>query len=138
MFAVRLPSDTDQAAFRAAARRAIALEQPPRQIAFVPPDQPSLFEPLPENDAEAAFTVPRGYAELMHDAVCHRAADRFALLYDVLWRIVHGERDLVANAADPSVARLNDYARAVRRDIHKMHAFVRFRPRDIDGETVHV
>ena len=46
----------------------------------------------------AAFTVPRGYTELLYDAICHRAPDRFALLYEVLWRILHGERDLVSRA----------------------------------------
>jgi DNA polymerase len=35
------------------------------------------------------------------------------------------------------VARLEDYARNVRRDIHKMHAFLRFRPREIDGATLY-
>ena len=33
-------------------------------------------------------------------------------------------------AADPLVRRLQDLAKAVRRDIHKMHAFVRFREID--------
>ena len=77
------------------------------------------------------MTVPRTYAQLLHDAMCHRASDRFALLYDVLWRIVQGERNLVARASDPAIARLNDYAHNVRRDIHKMHAFLRFRARNV-------
>ena len=42
--------------------------------------------------------------------------DRFALLYDVLWRVIHGERDLAERASDPHVARLIDYchSRAAR------------------------
>jgi DNA polymerase len=50
---------------------------------------------------------------------------------------VNGERDLVARAADPAIARLNDYAHNVRRDIHKMHAFLRFRARTMDGAPLY-
>ena len=139
MYAVRIAADADEAEFRAAARQCIAHNLTPEQLSFVPPDEPALFSPPPDGAGKsAAFSVPRAYAELLQDAICHRAADRFALLYDVLWRIRHGARALSGNAADPVVARLNDYAVAVRRDIHKMHAFLRFRPRRVDGQTLYV
>jgi uracil-DNA glycosylase len=138
MYAVRLPRDADAVAFRDPARRALSLKVPPSEVVFVDPDQPSLFEPLPDGDPAPAFRVPRAYGELLDDAICHSAPDRFALLYEVLWRIVHGERDLMHSAADASVARLNDYAHTVRRDIHKMHAFLRFRPHRIDGRALFV
>jgi DNA polymerase len=44
------------------------------------------------------------------------------------------DRLAIEDEADPLVRRLNDLAKAVRRDIHKMHAFVRFR--EIDGRFV--
>jgi DNA polymerase len=45
-----------------------------------------------------------------------------------LWRITHGgERRLLRHATDPEVRQVGQWSRAVRRDIHKMHAFVRFR-----------
>ena len=40
-------------------------------------------------------------------------------------------------AADPAVARLNEYAKNVRRDIHKMHAFLRFRAQVHEGARVY-
>lgn len=36
-------------------------------------------------------------------------------------------------SADPHVAQLHDYARAVSRDVHKMKAFVRFRAIEVEG-----
>ncbi|MEO8552819.1 MAG: UdgX family uracil-DNA binding protein, partial [Kofleriaceae bacterium] len=49
------------------------------------------------------------------------------LLYRVLWRLAHGERRLLEDAADPDVRALELRVAQVRRDVHKMHAFVRFR-----------
>jgi uracil-DNA glycosylase len=137
MYAVPLAPDADEAAFRETARRCVALGVAPHDIVFAG-DASSLFAPLPEAAAPLALRVPRAYGELMRDAVCHRAPDRFALLYDVLWRIARGERELADNPADASVAQLAGYARNVRRDIHKMHAFVRFRVREVDGKALYV
>ena len=36
-----------------------------------------------------------------------------------------------------SLPRLNDYAHNVRRDIHKMHAFLRFRACTVDGAALY-
>ena len=123
MYAVRMRRDADEADFREAARRCISLRISPCDVAFIDPDEPSLFPPLPEGNPAHAFNVPRPYGQLLRDAICHSASDRFALLYDTLWRIVQGQRELIANPADTTVARLNEYIRNVRRDIHKMHAF---------------
>jgi DNA polymerase len=134
MYAAVISREANEAEFRVVARRGIAAALPPKQLTFVAPDEPSLLPPLPEAAVETSgFKVPRAYSQLLHDAICHRASDRFALLYDVLWRVQHGERNLLARAVDPAVARLNDYAHNVRRDIHKMHAFLRFRARTVDG-----
>jgi len=139
MYAVRIAVDADEAEFRAVARQSIVHDLAPEQVAFIAPDEPTLFPPPPDGPgATTAFSVPQQLGINARDAICHRAADRFALLYDVLWRIRHGARALADNAADPAVARLNDYARAVRRDIHKMHAFLRFRPRPVDGRMLYV
>jgi DNA polymerase len=138
MFAVPLPDDADDAEFREAAKACLAQSLAPSDIAFVSPDEPTLLPALPPpGDHDTAINVPRSYAALMRDAVCHSAPDRFALLYDVLWRILRGERDLAERASDPHVARLIAYTHSVRRDIHKMHAFLRFRERRIDDRIVY-
>src|SRR5262249_1445277 len=51
----------------------------------------------------------------------------YALLYTLVWRVTHGERALLEVASDPLVHRLNLMAKTIHRDIHKMHAFLRFR-----------
>jgi len=130
--------DADDRAFRAAARQALAAGVRPEELSFVAIDAPSLFPDLPTSDVNPGIRVPRSFDALLRDAICHRSADRFSLLYDVLWRTVHGARYLLSNAADPSVARLETYARNVRRDIHKMHAFLRFRLQRIDDRDVFV
>ena len=78
----------------------------------------------------ASFPVPRGFVEIARNVVCHSDPERFALLYAMLLRI-KADRHALEDAADPLVRRLNGLAKAVRRDIHKMHAFVRFR--EVDG-----
>jgi len=136
MYWAPMPIDADAVRFRAMARRCLTLDIAPPKVSFASPDAAPLFDCVPEVDAPASFSVPKAYAELLKLAICHQAPDRFSLLYDVLWRIRHGETSLADNPADAAVARLNDYARNVRRDIHKMHAFLRFREQRIEDRTV--
>src|SRR5262249_32296953 len=75
----------------------------------------------------ASFSVPAAYVHLAKTVVCHRDRERFALLYELLWRITHGERERMSVGADPLVHRLQRMEKAVRRDEHKMTAFLRFR-----------
>ena len=65
-------------------------------------------------------------------AVLHSDPQRFALLYRVLWRLQQN-RALMEDAADKDIVQLNALAKAVRRDEHKMHAFVRFK--EIESEA---
>lgn len=53
-------------------------------------------------------------------------------MYEALWRIKQGERDLLDVEVDETVHALRQMEKAVRRDIHKMHAFVRFEKRTVD------
>jgi DNA polymerase len=74
----------------------------------------------------ASFPVPRPFVDLARDVVCHSDPERFALLYKMLLRL-KADRNAIADQADPLVRRLQELAKAMRRDVHKMHAFVRFR-----------
>ena len=138
MFAAALPRDADEVQFRDVARRCLAAGLAPQQVVFTDPAEASLLPSIPEPARPPrARTVPRAYSDLLHHAVCHTAADRFALLYDVLWRISCGERNVLTRASDPVIARLAVYARNVHRDIHKMHAFLRFRARAHQGGMIY-
>jgi DNA polymerase len=81
----------------------------------------------------ASFPVPRAFVELARDVVCHSDPERFGLLYALLLRLKR-DHGALGDEADPLVRRLNDLAKSVRRDVHKMHAFVRFR--ELDGRFV--
>lgn len=72
--------------------------------------------------------VPAAFLDLARTASAHTDSRRWALLYRVLWRLTRGnERQLLIQATDPDVRTVQNWCKAVGRDIHKMHAFVRFR-----------
>ena len=84
-----------------------------------------------------AFSVPRPFIALARSVIFHREPERFALLYALLLR-VRAQPGALEDSADPLVRRLEGMAKEVRRDVHKMHAFVRFRAVEAGGETRYV
>ncbi len=115
------------AEWRNAARRLLAAGIPPEEVGWrVGPAGASLFgkEGLPE--PEAPVHLPRELVEIAKRVVCHRDPEVPARLYRVIWRAAR-DRDLLARAADADVDWLHKADKAIRRDVHKMHAFVRFR-----------
>jgi DNA polymerase len=80
--------------------------------------------------------VPSAFLDTARSAAAHTDPRRWALLYQLLWRITRGgERHLLAMPTDPEVRQVMLWCKAVGRDIHKMHAFVRFRLVGMDDET---
>lgn len=80
--------------------------------------------------------VPAAFVSLAQNVACHADPTRWALLYQILWRIVRGgEKHLISIASDPDMSKALLLERAVRKEIHKMHAFVRFRLIGTDEET---
>jgi probable DNA metabolism protein len=77
-------------------------------------------------DATPALTVPRLFLDLAATAICHADPVRFGVLYRVLHRLQR-DRNLLDVATDGDVATLHALAKSVRRDSHKMTAFVRFK-----------
>ncbi|HLM53307.1 MAG TPA: UdgX family uracil-DNA binding protein, partial [Pseudoxanthomonas sp.] len=71
--------------------------------------------------------VPIEFLSLAGAVLCHREPGRHALLYRMLWRTARGEGALLERATDADVHRVGVLEKAVRRDSHKMKAFVRFR-----------
>ncbi|MEF2549502.1 UdgX family uracil-DNA binding protein [Aurantimonas sp. E1-2-R+4] len=135
MHVARLACSADFDGWRPAARTALALSIPPEALSFVVGDEaPGLFaEPLPEAPADAAQpTVPKAFPDFAKKLVCHADADRFVFAYRLLWRL-QTEKRLLEIASDPDVLRATAMEKAVRRDSHKMKAFVRFREVE-DGE----
>jgi DNA polymerase len=76
------------------------------------------------------YRIPRPLAGLLEAAACNADPERWALMYRVLWRVARGgEHDLLDDPADTDVVRIEAMVRAVDREVHRMHAFVRFNER---------
>ncbi len=131
MIPIALTPGADLDGFRAATRRLVAAGARPEEIAWS--TGPTLFAATPDGP-EPAVVLPRKLTDLIRLVVCHRDPDRYGLLYTAVWRVHRGERQLLDVSTDPLVHRLERMAKSVRRDLHKMHAFVRFR-RVEDGAT---
>jgi len=130
MRVVTLPEPDDFDAWRDAARGLAAAAIPPDNVVWQIGDAPTdLFAgqastaPPP---ASPGFSVPRPFIDLARSVVQASDPERFSLLYTLLTRL-RREPGLMEDRADPLLRRLETLAKSVRRDIHKMRAFLRFR-----------
>ncbi|WP_298291119.1 UdgX family uracil-DNA binding protein [Novosphingobium sp.] len=132
-FRITLSAPDDFEGWRDAARRMIRADVPPDRITWESPADQSadLFTqgdrrlPAPPADAPQPRTS-RDFLQLAQSVILHSDSTRFSLLYRMLWRLQSRPR-LMEDKADADVRTMEDLARNVRRDIHKMRAFVRFR-----------
>jgi probable DNA metabolism protein len=121
--------------WRSAARGLLAQGVAPHEVDWAAPGEADLFggdaaaSASPGAAPGAALRISSALMTLLEAAACFRAPDRWALLYRILWRSQQGDATAMS-AADPDGARLHAMAKAVKREAHKMHAFLRFRERD--------
>jgi uracil-DNA glycosylase len=123
---IELAPGADLAGFRGAVRTLVQRNVAPAEVIWSTAGKPDLFG-LDAPGEAPPVALPRRVAELIDTVVCHRDPERYALLYTLVWRVLHGERALLEVQSDPLVHRLEMMSKAVRRDLHKMHAFLRFR-----------
>jgi uracil-DNA glycosylase len=123
----RVDPGTHFDSWRDVARRALAAGIPPDEILWN--DEAALFaeaELPPANDTP--LKVSAAFVKLARSVSCHCDPRRWPLLYSILWRLVReDERSLLSIASDMEVSLATRMSKAVGREIHKMHAFVRFR-----------
>ena len=140
---VEIPFSPDFVSWRQEARRLLSEGVRPEDVVWLPAgeDQGSLqfgsagsqYGPTMGSDAnakiqaKASLRVPRDFVEAAELAAVHRDPRRWQVLYRILWRLTHGEPHLLNIEVDDDILLLRRMAKAVGRDIHKMHAFVRFR-----------
>jgi probable DNA metabolism protein len=138
---VTLQGPADLEGFRRAARALLAQQMLPEQVSWHSSDAPvqDIFASGMAEAAAAAtaihnaafkdappVSVPPEFVTLCETAILHSDANRFGLLYRILWRLVH-EPALRHDPLDADMVKAQQMAQAVRRDMHKMKAFVRFR-----------
>lgn len=134
MIRVDLPRFGRFDAWRAAARQLAGNRVDGGQVTWADGDSPAeLFgaDPLPPPGPHPV-TASRDFLDLARTVSSHSDPERWALLYGALIRL-QDDRGFIANPADPLTDRLGRMAKSVRRDIHKMHAFVRFHELPSDG-----
>ncbi len=119
-------SVSDFESWRAVARKLLSADVLPNEIQW-DNSNTSLFEETIQPAANSKITVPSGFVELAKVVALHRDEERWPLLYRALYRITHGEHDLLKIDVDDDIRHLRLMEKAVRRDMHKMKAFVRFR-----------
>lgn len=130
---VRIEPDFES--WRDAARLLLASAAPPDRVMFVEKGLenallPGLVEQAatkPDCSPVAGPGVPRRFLRLAQCCACHADPQRWAVLYRLLWRLTHGEPQLLEVAVDDDVHHALMMEKQVRFDGHKMKAFVRFR-----------
>lgn len=127
MNVVALAHETDFDGWRKAARTLVLHDIDPSNVSWGIAKDNRLFAatPLPSS-AEGAFNVPKGFVERARTAILNRDPERFAHMYRLLWRL-RKNPDLMSVTTDADVILVERLCREIRRDEHKMHAFVRFR-----------
>ncbi len=135
---ITLAGPTDMAGFRQAARHLLAKATRPEQVVWHGTGgvmaQKALdlrkLQPAPEPGATfenvPAIHVTPEFLALCETVILHSDAQRFELLYRLLWRMAR-EPGLKQDPLDADMSLARQMAQAVRRDMHKMKAFVRFR-----------
>ncbi len=88
-------------------------------------------DPEPTGTRVPVPHVPKSFLEAAEFAATHRFPDRWNLLYRLLYRL-QTQPELLRIEVDSDVSQLRSLVQQVRRDLHKMHAFVRFRKVEAD------
>ncbi|WP_101341336.1 UdgX family uracil-DNA binding protein [Cereibacter azotoformans] len=126
---VVLPRLGTVAAWRTEARRLARAGVPAEAVVWrIGAADPDLFgsEPARPSAPPREIRLPREAVEVIETALCHADPERFARSYALLLRLADGTVRW-GDRSDPALRRLLAQERTVRREIHKMHAFVRFR-----------
>jgi probable DNA metabolism protein len=142
-----LASETDFDGWRMAARAFRLAGVAPADARFVVAGRSqtgSLFDSQSEHPGlrggarvDDAFRVPRAFFDVAQEVILHRSADRFDLMYRLLWRL-RDEPNLMKVVSDRDVADAMERAKNVSRASHKMKAFVRFRLVEDETEETYV
>lgn len=124
---VVLKEPGDFAEWRSAARGLLAGGIAPDEVSWRgSAEGASLFGDEAVVAPAGAVSLPRELLEIAERVICHRDPETAARLYRIIWRAAR-DRQLLARTTDSEIDWLCKADKAIRRDVHKMHAFVRFR-----------
>jgi len=141
MLVISIKNRTDLNEFRAHARKLWAENISPEdvtwqtetgnELVFEQADVNKLFEP----SNNKSLVVPQRFLSLAGNVVCHSSKDSYALLYRLVYRL-QKQKYLLDIKTDIDTAKAFAMERSVRRDCHRMQAFLRFRETGQNDEGV--
>lgn len=114
--------------WRQQARWLLSHEIDPSQVSWAGQQDADLFAgeaPSLEQPGPFQARIPLALLDLLKNAACYRGDQRWSLLYEVLWRVSHGDRTAMM-AGDKLGSELHRRMKSISREAHHLHAFVRF------------
>lgn len=82
--------------------------------------------------------VPKRFLDIARRVALHNNPRRWALLYSVLWRVVHQDRNLLSIRVDDEVHQLLRMHWEVGADAHRMKSLLRFRRVQENGQDTYI
>ena len=125
---ISLECDNLFSTWREQARWLLSHQVDPSQVSWGEVEVADLFATdvsIPEGLGPFQTRVPKALLELLESAACYHGEQRWSLLYEVLWRVSHGDRTAMM-AGDKLGSELQRRIKQVHREAHHLHAFVRF------------
>lgn len=126
--------------WREQARQLLAAATAPHAVVWEDQANRQLFaaEPLASYAGQMRpVRVPKALLSELKRAALYRTPGRWNLLYRILWRVVNGERQAML-AGDSDGSELQRRIKAVSREAHHLHAFLRFHPLPDDQDLDYV
>ena len=129
---IQVAINNDFASWRGAARALLADRIKPGDVLWTDRGQNGLFVSRSESAEKATPLIPKTFLDLAEAVACHSDPSKWGLLYSLLFRVAKDNKHLLEIESDPEVRQARLMEKAVNRDVHKFHAFVRFRRLEID------
>lgn len=134
---IHISVDNNFESWRIAARKLLRGDVHPDEVIWTDEMQCGLFPEIAESRTNRAATnVPVEFIKMAQAAACFDDTEKWPLLYRILFRLKHSNRNLLEIESDKDVRSARVMEKAVNRDVHKFHAFVRFRRIDCEAEEI--
>lgn len=139
VFMIQVSVENNFASWRAAARKLLQAEIAPNEILWASDLQNGLFEnDFGKQSNDTIIKVPADFLSIAEAVACFDDCSKWSLLYRLLFRIIYENRNLLSIESDDDVRQTLLMEKAVARDVHKFHAFVRFRRAKFEGKEFFV
>src|SRR3712207_6798060 len=136
---IQIPVENDFANWRYKARLLLHSGIAPDQVFWTNAVQNCLFENTFEQKNDySSFKVTADFLALAETVACFDDFEKWSLLYRLLFRLVFENRNLLHIESDCDVRMAHLMEKAVLRDVHKFHAFVRFRCVEFAGQEIYI